>query len=206
MSEGRPASLGSVSRADDNPMLDSPVLDGPLIDSPLLDSPVIDVALRPFEAGDCAAVATWVGDIEVGLAADEWLDAVLAEAQPDAVDGRRSRFTFAIIAAESVVGAVLLSIDSWADRRAEIGFVVGAPWRRRGIAYRSIDLLVRHAFDEVGLHRLWAACDPENAPARAVLIRNGFTVEGRLVHDRRVTKAGADVWRDSLILGRIADG
>lgn len=161
-----------------------------------------EVNLRPFRADDLTAVSTWVDDIDPAVSAVSWLDAVLSEPGQVDDDGRRFRFTFAIIETGHVVGSVLLSIDSWSDGRGEIGFVVGSEWRRRGIATRAIGLVARHAFGEVGLHRLWAACDPENPAAIAALVGNDFAVEGRLVHDRRV----GEEWRDSLILGRIAGG
>lgn len=159
-----------------------------------------DVRLRPFEAEDLASVEVWVHDIDPTESAASWLGATLAESTLVDVGAERGRYTLAITEAGEVVGAVLLSIDSLEDARGEIGFVVGAPWRRRGIAACAIELLAELAFAERGLHRLWAACDPDNAAAIAVLTRGGFAVEGRLVHDRRV----GTTWRDSLILGRIA--
>jgi len=174
---------------------------------PVGDEP--KVVLRPFSVADLADVATWVAGIDPLTTAADWLADAIAESGSgtsdagtlDASDGhQRHRFTLAITESDRVVGAVLLSIDSWIDRRGEIGFVVGESSRGRGIAQRAVELLVRQAFDEVGLHRLWAVCDPENAAAQAVLLRSGFVVEGRLVHDRRID----GVWLDSLILGRIA--
>jgi len=161
----------------------------------------VDVDLRPFETDDLAAVELWVRDIDPAASAAEWLAAALAEAMSIGAESERHRFTFAITERGAVVGAVLLSIDSAIDARAEIGFVVGRRQRRRGIARHAIALLVQHAFDDADLHRLWAACDPNNAAAIAALVGNGFAVEGRLVHDRRI---GTE-WSDSLILGRIAD-
>ncbi len=38
--------------------------------------------------------------------------------------------------------------------------------------------IVAYAFDELGLHRLEAACLPTNIPSQRLLRRTGFTEEG----------------------------
>lgn len=152
--------------------------------------------LRDFAPDDDKTLAGWIGDIDPGTTPAVWLAAAVAETQA----AQRDRFTRAVVVDGRVVGAVLLSIDSAADARAEVGFVVDPNHRRAGIAANALVLVCDEAFNTMRLHRLWGVCDPANAGAVAVFERNRFELEGRLVHDRRVGNG----WHDSLIFGRVA--
>lgn len=162
------------------------------------------MTIRELTADDEAAVADWAADAEVaadlpfGPGADmaAWLSATVAEA--DATP--RSSWTLAVDAGgERAVGLVALTIDSRPDARAEVGFVVRADRRGRGIASAALGALVEMAFRDLDLHRLWAVCHPDNVGSRRVLERNGFELEGRLRGDSRT----AGGWSDSLLYGLV---
>jgi len=53
------------------------------------------------------------------------------------------------------------------------------------------------AFDDLHLHRVEAACQPDNAPSRALLTSVGFTEEGMARAYLRINGA----WRDHLLFG-----
>jgi ribosomal-protein-alanine N-acetyltransferase len=61
--------------------------------------------------------------------------------------------------------------------------------------------LTAFAFGRLGLHRLEAACLPENEPSRRLLMRAGYELEGRA---SAYLKINGD-WRDHLLFGRVAD-
>ena len=63
---------------------------------------------------------------------------------------------------------------------AEWGFVFGRPYWGTGLFQRSADLLLRFAFETVGIHRLEARAMAANPRANAVLRRMGATEEGHL--------------------------
>jgi len=167
-----------------------------------------EVMIRDVEPADAEALAQWADDPavaeEVPFATVASIPAWIGEAQKAAAAaGRRSRWLLAIDhGGERAVGVAVLSIDSRADARAEIGFVVRPDRWRNGIASRAVSAVVELAFDDLALHRLWAICDPENVAAHRVLERNGFELEGLLRGDRR---RGAG-WTDSLLYGLIAVG
>jgi ribosomal-protein-alanine N-acetyltransferase len=58
---------------------------------------------------------------------------------------------------------------------------------------------VGFAFDELRLHRVEAACQPENAASRAVLRKNGFHEEGLARAYLRINGA----WRDHVLYARV---
>ncbi len=164
-----------------------------------------EVTIRELTPDDEGAVGAWsaddrvAGELPFGPGPD--VAAWIASTVADAAEVPRSSWTLAVDAgSERAVGVVVLSIDSRHDARAEVGFVVRADRWGRGIASAAVAALVELAFDDVGLHRLWAVCGPDNLGACRVLERNGFELEGRL-RDDRSTPGG---WRDSLLFGRVA--
>ena len=62
-----------------------------------------------------------------------------------------------------------------------------------GVAFEAVAELLRMAFVDLELHRVWAACCPENSAAARVLVKAGMRLEGR--HIRNLLIQGA--WRDS---------
>lgn len=79
-----------------------------------------------------------------------------------------------------VIGTVLLFRHDEGSRRAEIGYAMGRAHQGRGLAAEAVGAVVAHAFDGLGLHRLEAEVNPDNAPSAALLRRLGFVHEGRL--------------------------
>ena len=59
-------------------------------------------------------------------------------------------------------------------------------------------LLVHYAFDHMGVNRVWATCDADNAGSANVLRRAGVTEEGRL---RAETRDHHGRLRDTLMFG-----
>ena len=79
--------------------------------------------------------------------------------------------------------------------RWSIGYLV-APWARgRGLAERSVRLLCRFGFDELGAERIEITAEPENEPSLRVAERAGFQREG-LLHAYLVVKG---VRRDAVM-------
>jgi [ribosomal protein S5]-alanine N-acetyltransferase len=81
---------------------------------------------------------------------------------------------------------------------AEIGVIVRAAAQGQGLASEALRLVARYAFESLGVFRLWADVDPDNAASLALFERNGFAREALLRHNWR-THLGL---RDSVILAR----
>ena len=71
--------------------------------------------------------------------------------------------------------------------------------RARTAAVRG---LVAHAFDELKLHRVEAACVPTNLASRRVLEKAGFALEGQARAYLKINGA----WADHLLFGIVNDG
>ncbi|MGH7722338.1 MAG: GNAT family N-acetyltransferase [Candidatus Dormibacteria bacterium] len=78
---------------------------------------------------------------------------------------------------------------------ANVGYMVDAAYRGRGVATAALRLVVRCAFDELRLHRLDAGAMPSNRGSQRVLEKAGFTRVG--VQQRYLFVA--DAWQDHVL-------
>ena len=68
-------------------------------------------------------------------------------------------------------------------RQAEVGYTLAREQWGMGYASEAVSLLLDHAFGVLGLHRVYAITDQENAPSVAVLERLGLRREGAFVEN-----------------------
>jgi ribosomal-protein-alanine N-acetyltransferase len=98
-------------------------------------------------------------------------------------------------------GITMSSIRRGNAQTATLGYWIGARHARRGYMTTAVRMLVRHAFSDMGLHRLEAACVPENVPSRRLLEKCGFRREG---YARRYLRINGK-WRDHLLYALLAE-
>jgi RimJ/RimL family protein N-acetyltransferase len=96
--------------------------------------------------------------------------------------GDGSRAGFAILQQPGAVFAgmiafVTLRLDA---REAEVGYIVAAEARGRGVAARALSLVTRWGFEEVGLERIELRAELENPASLKVAERCGYVREGIL--------------------------
>ncbi len=96
-----------------------------------------------------------------------------------------------------LIGTCALASLSFRHRRAEVGFILRRDRWGQGLASDALAVLFGFCFDRLGLHRLEADVDPDNARSLRVLERLGFQREGRL-RDRWNTYGTP---RDGIFLG-----
>ena len=78
-----------------------------------------------------------------------------------------------------LLGAITLdNIRRGPAQTGTIGYWIGKPFARHGFMGEAIGALVHHAFVELDLSRVEAACLPENVASRGVLEKSGFKYEG----------------------------
>lgn len=101
----------------------------------------------------------------------------------------------------ALVGACNLSaIRRGVLQSACIGYWVGQRHTRRGYIGAAVRATVTYAFERMGLHRIEAACIPENEPSRNLLEGLGFRLEG---YARDYLKIDGR-WRDHLLFAMLA--
>ena len=94
---------------------------------------------------------------------------------------------------EDIAGAIIISnIILGAFRSGYTGYYAFAGYEGRGLMREGLRAAVRHAFGELGLHRLEANIQPDNAASIALARSCGFALEG---YSPRYLKI-AGRWRD----------
>jgi len=101
----------------------------------------------------------------------------------------------------ALVGAVTLGqVRRGVIQSATLGYWIGQPFAGNGYASAAVEAVVSFAFDRLGLHRVEAACVPENIASLGVLMKQSFQLEGRATSYLRINGA----WRDHLLFARLS--
>ena len=98
-------------------------------------------------------------------------------------------------------GITMGNIRHGVSQSAQIGDWMGERYAGKGYMQDAIDAVITYAFETMRLHRIEAACIPDNARSIRVLEKAGFTREGLLRSYLRIN----GVWQDHLIYSLIAD-
>ncbi len=98
-------------------------------------------------------------------------------------------------------GVSLRDIRRGVSQSGAVGYWSGQAHARRGHTLRAVRAVTRFAFERLGLHRLEAACVPENEASHRLLLRAGFEPEGRARDYLKIDGR----WRDHLLFGLLAE-
>ncbi|MFD4958141.1 GNAT family N-acetyltransferase [Microbacterium sp. NPDC058389] len=79
------------------------------------------------------------------------------------------------------LGTMYFELHSVEDRTAEIGWILAPRAQGHGYATEAARLLLSLAFDELGLHRVYAELDPRNTGSVRICERLGMRHEGHFV-------------------------
>ncbi|MCK2218777.1 GNAT family N-acetyltransferase [Actinomadura sp. ATCC 31491] len=157
------------------------------------------VTLRRIELADWPAVHAWARLPEScryqtwGPNDEEQTRAYVAAAAGEWSRTPRRALPYAAHVDGEVLGMGTLHLRDAAHRQGEITYIVHPRAWGRGVATAIGAGLLGTAFAELGLHRVYATCDPRNAGSARVLAKLGMTCEGRLRHTTLIR----DGWRDS---------
>jgi RimJ/RimL family protein N-acetyltransferase len=88
---------------------------------------------------------------------------------------------YCIAADDRAIGGIGLKPACDVERfSAEIGYWLGEEFWGRGIATAAVCAVTRHAFDSLGLNRVFALPYARNEPSCCLLRKAGYVCEGRL--------------------------
>lgn len=98
-----------------------------------------------------------------------------------------------------VGGLTIANIRRGVAQAGSVGYWIGAPFARKGYMTAAVRALIPYSFTALRLHRLEAACIPDNAASIRLLEKTGFTREGYA----RSYLCINGVWQDHLLYARL---
>ncbi len=105
-------------------------------------------------------------------------------------------------ASDTMVGGLTLSnIRRGVAQTGSIGYWMGEPYAGRGMMLDALRLVIPYAFEGLRLHRLEAACIPDNNRSVGLLEKAGFQREGLLKSYLRIN----GTWRDHYLYALVAE-
>ena len=112
---------------------------------------------------------------------------------------KKSGYAFGIVLKEinKVVGVIGISHIDWKNKNAELGYWLGKKYWGKGLATEAVKLMLKFAFENLKLHRVYANLFEENIASRRVLEKNGFKLEGIM----RESRFRYNKWHNELKFG-----
>ena len=159
------------------------------------------VILREMEQQDWSAVHAYASQPIVcqyqpwGPNSEKESQDFVTQVVLEAANVPRSRFVFAVMEKNRVIGAGEMNIRDFTNRQGEIGYIIHPDDWAKGYATEVAKLLIEFGFSAFNLHGIFATCDPRNLGSAKVLEKIGMTYEGRIRQDLLLK----DGWRDSLL-------
>ncbi|MEZ5841758.1 MAG: GNAT family protein [Hyphomicrobiales bacterium] len=102
---------------------------------------------------------------------------------------------------ELVGGLALSNLRRGVAQTATLGYWMGGRYAGQGLMTAAVRALLPFAFGRLGLHRIEAACLPDNAASRTLLEKVGFVREGCA---RRYLCIDGE-WQDHLLFACLAE-
>lgn len=101
--------------------------------------------------------------------------------------------------AERMVGDVVFKWLSDEHRQGEIGYVFNPEFQGKGLASEAAKTLLRFGFEDLGLRRITATCDPRNEPSWRVMERLGMRREAHLKQNQIFKGEWSDIFVYALL-------
>lgn len=133
---------------------------------------------------------------------EEGTRAYIARCLAEAAESPRHRWSFVIVRLTNgqLIGGCSITIEHRVNLQASMGLVLRRDAWGRGYGTEVIRALIEFGFANMGMHRLWATCDPENIGSERAMRNAGMSHEGLMRHD---TKMPDGTWRDSKLFAII---
>ncbi len=137
--------------------------------------------LRPWREEDAADLYTYARDPDVGPPAG-WAPHTDVENSRQIIRTVLSApETYAVCLKENgkPIGSIRLHRDDLAEREDEyeLGYWIGKPFRERGLIPEASRELLRHAFEDLGMARIWCGYYDGNTASRRVMDKLGFVYQ-----------------------------
>jgi ribosomal-protein-alanine N-acetyltransferase len=158
--------------------------------------------IRPFEADDWRAVHAYLSDPGVRFFVPEWPETeeeVQAFVHRNVEEPRQHALI--LHGDERLVGHV--GFWQWfGPQTYEIGWAIARDHQGRGYATEAARAVLAYGFERLGLHRVIATCNPNNAPSVRVMEKLGMRREA---HFRKCDLNPDGSWWDEYFYALLED-
>ena len=167
------------------------------------------IVLREFREGDEAHVHEYASDLEVvrympwGPNSEEDTAAFVQRSLDSQQQDPRVTFEFAVTLAPDgrLIGGCGIRASNPAHRSGDMGYCLRRDAWGLGYGTEAGRLIRDFGFDVLGLHRIWATCDVDNAASAHVLEKLGLKREGHMKEDSWIRGR----WRSSFLYAILED-
>jgi ribosomal-protein-alanine N-acetyltransferase len=94
-----------------------------------------------------------------------------------------------------VIGSIRLSVSDRDNLTGDFGYTLHSGYWRQGYATEASRAVIEVGFKTLGLHRIWADCDPDNVGSWGVMEKLGMRREAHYREDKLIKGE----WRDSYL-------
>ena len=102
---------------------------------------------------------------------------------------------------DKLIGMINYHRRELREKRVDVGWLLLPGGQGKGYMTEAGRALVRHLFDDLGVHKVEALIRPDNKPSAALAERLGFRLEGGPIRDRwRI----GDRWHSVMLYGLVA--
>jgi [ribosomal protein S5]-alanine N-acetyltransferase len=159
--------------------------------------------LRDFREEDWRDVHEYGSDPEVvkympfGPNTEEESKAYIQSTYANQKEQPRVHYNFALVNKQDnkVIGGCGLGIRNADDKEANLGYILNRQFWNKGYTTEAARKVIAFGFEQLGLHRIIATCDPANTGSYRVMEKIGMQREGYL----REEKMFKGTWHDSLL-------
>ncbi len=142
--------------------------------------------LRLLEPGDAAAITQYAGDRRVAATTLNIPHPYSIDMAHQFIAGTRQAaaagdsFTFAMTRKPQRQLIGVIDLRPQQGHSAEVGYWTGVPWWGQGYMSEALRAIIRHAFRDLGLQRVYASHFASNLASGRVMQKAGMSYEGCL--------------------------
>lgn len=161
------------------------------------------VDFREFKESDWTAVHSYAGNMETvkymdwGPNTEEDTKTFIKLTLESQKIAPRTNFDFAVIDKSTglLIGTAGIRIQDAESLVGDFGYILHSAHWGQGLGTQVAQAIVVFGFQELGLHRIWATCRPQNIASARVLEKAGLKCEGYLRENKRIR----GTWTDSYL-------
>lgn len=88
--------------------------------------------------------------------------------------------------ASNWVGCIMLKSIDWRIPKGELAYFIDKNFEGKGVISKAVATYSNYCFEEMGFQKIFIKTSPQNIGSQRVAIKNGFKLEGTLMHEFKI--------------------